>query len=206
MKTKNLSELDAFDEESKTLNVVIETPKRSRNKFEYDEERGLFKLGGVLPEGAFFPFDFGFVPSTVGGDGDPLDVLVLMDEPAFTGCLVEARLLGVLEAEQTERDGETTRNDRLIAVAAKSRTHAHVKSLDDLNETLLSEIEHFFVSYNEIKGKHFKPLGRFGRERAAELVEQGVERRRQKRRASKSSSSAKSSRKSKSTKAKAKKR
>src|SRR5918912_4248095 len=91
------------------LNVIIETPKGSRNKFDYDEETGLFKIGGVLPAGASFPFDFGFVPSTVGGDGDPLDVLVLMDDPAFPGCLVAARLIGVIQAEQTEKDGKTER-------------------------------------------------------------------------------------------------
>src|SRR5215210_3886384 len=101
------SNLKPFTEESDDLNVIIETPKGSRNKFNYDEELGLFKLGGVLPAGAVFPFDFGFVPSTVGGDGDPLDVLVLMDEPAFAGCLVAVQLIGVIEAEQTERDGET---------------------------------------------------------------------------------------------------
>lgn len=169
----NLFELDAFDEEE--LNVIIETPKGSRNKFNYDPELRLFKLGGVLPSGAVFPFDFGFVPSTVGGDGDPLDVLVLMDAPAFTGCLVNARLVGVIEAEQTERDGETTRNDRLIAVAAESRLMRKVRSLGGLNESLLDEIEHFFVSYNQAKGKEFKPLGRFGPTRARKLVEEGIE-------------------------------
>src|SRR5215212_8024826 len=91
------------------VNVVVETPQGSRNKYNFDERLGVFRLGGVLPAGAVFPFDFGFVPSTVGGDGDPLDVLVLMDEPAFPGCLVEARLLGVVEAVQTERDGGSTR-------------------------------------------------------------------------------------------------
>ncbi|HYP00157.1 MAG TPA: inorganic diphosphatase [Pyrinomonadaceae bacterium] len=155
------------------LRVVIETPQGSRNKFDYDEELGLFKLGGVLPAGAVFPFDFGFVPSTTGGDGDPLDVLVLMDAAAFAGCLVEARLVGVIEAEQTEADGETTRNDRLIAVAAKARSHKTVRSLGQLDENLLDEIEHFFVSYNEIKGKTFKPLGRFGPQRAERVVEEG---------------------------------
>ena len=74
----NLFKLEAFHDEEE-LNVVIETPKGSRNKYNYDEKLGLFKLGGVLPSGASFPFDFGFVPSTVGGDGDPLDVLVLLD-------------------------------------------------------------------------------------------------------------------------------
>jgi inorganic pyrophosphatase len=174
-------EMDAFDSDSGELNVIIETPKGSRNKFNYDEERGLFKLGGVLPAGAVFPFDFGFVPSTTGGDGDPLDVLLLMDEPAFTGCLVMARLLGVIEAEQTERDGETMRNDRLIAVASEARTHREVRSLQKLNENLIDEIEHFFISYNTIKGKQFEPLGRFGPVRAKKLVEEGIERfRRQK--------------------------
>jgi inorganic pyrophosphatase len=174
--SKTLLQLGAFAEESSRVNVIIETPQGSRNKFNYDEQLGLFKLGGVLPAGAVFPFDFGFVPSTLGGDGDPLDVLVLMDEPAFAGCLVEARLIGVVEAEQTKRTSERTRNDRLIAVAAEARNHKGVRSLGQLNEHLVAEIEHFFVSYNEIKGKTFKPLGRHGSRRAREVVEEGVRR------------------------------
>lgn len=166
-------EMTAFDEDG-DLNVIVETPKGSRNKFEYDAELGLFKLGGVLPAGAVFPFDFGFVPSTVGGDGDPLDVLLLMDEPAFTGCLVRARLLGVIEAEQTEKDGETTRNDRLIAVAKKTHMYRKARSLGSIGENVVTEIEHFFVSYNSIKGKEFRPLGRFGPVRARRLVEEGA--------------------------------
>ena len=151
------------------VNVVIDTPRGSRNKFKYDETLRLFKLGGVLPAGAVFPFDFGFVPQTRGGDGDPLDVLVLMDEPTFVGCLVAARLIGVIEAKQTE-DGETTRNDRLIAVAAESRNHQGVTSLAQLGGSLLAEIEHFFVSYNQAKGKEFKPVGRHGPERAKKMI------------------------------------
>lgn len=168
-----LFQLNTYDEETNGLNVIIETPKGSRNKFNYDEEHGIFKLGGVLPAGASFPFDFGFVPQTTGSDGDPLDVLVLMDEPAFAGCLVAARLIGVIEAEQTEEDG-MTRNDRLIAVAAESRQHKHVRSLKDIADQLITEIEHFFVSYNTIKGKEFKPTGRFGPDRAKRIVEDGV--------------------------------
>ena len=167
----DLTRLPVFNSEDQ-LNVIIETPKGSRNKFDYDEEYKVFKLGGVLHAGASFPFDFGFVPSTEGGDGDPLDVLVLMDEPTFVGCLVSARLIGVIEAEQTE-EGETTRNDRLIAVASESRNHRHVNSLGDINENLMAEIEHFFVSYNAIKGKEFKPQGRFGPERAQRIVKEG---------------------------------
>ncbi|HSK70234.1 MAG TPA: inorganic diphosphatase [Pyrinomonadaceae bacterium] len=167
--------LTPFHKNSGEINVIIETPKGKRNKYDFDPESGLFKLGGVLALGHSFPFDFGFIPNTLGGDGDPLDVLVLMDEPAFTGCLIKSRLIGVIEAAQTERDGKTERNDRLIAVASESHMHSDVKSLDDLNEKLVEEIEHFFISYNEAKGKKFKPLGRFNSERAREIVENGIE-------------------------------
>ena len=166
--------IDAFDVETKRLNVIIETPKGSRNKFTFDQESGLFKLSGVLPVGANFPYDFGFVPSTRGEDGDPLDVLLLMDDPAFVGCLVPARLLGVIEATQTERSGDTMRNDRLIAVAANSITHRGLKSLGTIDKHLVEQIEHFFVSYNQVKGKQFKPLGRFGPTRARQLIESGI--------------------------------
>ena len=163
----------AFDDETGDLHVIIDTPKDSRNKYKFDEKLGLFKLGGVLPVGAFFPFDFGYISQTRGGDGDPLDVLVLMDEPAFVGCLIPSRLIGVIAAEQTEA-GKTETNDRLIAVASNSRAHKDIKSLNDLNETLVGEIEHFFVSYNEAKGKAFKPLGQFGAQKAKRIVEAGM--------------------------------
>jgi inorganic pyrophosphatase len=167
--------ISPFDAETGDLNVVVDTPKNSRNKYAFDEKFGLFVLKGVLAVGHFFPFDFGFIPQTLGGDGDPLDVLVLMDEPAFVGCLVPSRLIGVIEAEQTERDGRTERNDRLIAVASNSHTHADIKSINDLNQTLVDQIEHFFISYNEAKGKEFKPLGRFAATKAKKIVEQGIE-------------------------------
>ncbi len=170
----NIDKLNPFDEETEELNVIIDTPKDSRNKYKYDEKLGLFKLSGVLAVGHSFPYDFGFIPQTLGGDGDALDVLVLMDEPAFVGCLVRSRLVGVIEAEQTERDGKTERNDRLIGVAADSIIHADIKTINDLNKTLVDQIEHFFISYNEAKGKKFKSLGRFGARKAKTLVEEGI--------------------------------
>ncbi len=171
MSTHPFSKLPSFDQETGNLLVIVDTPKGSRNKFAWDEERELFELSGVLPAGAVFPYDFGFIPHTRGEDGDAVDVLILMDEPAFSGCLVECRLLGVIEAEQTE-DGKTERNDRLIAVSARSRTHGHLEELEQLNRERVDEIEHFFVSYNAAKGKQFKPLGRGGPDRARKLVEQ----------------------------------
>jgi inorganic pyrophosphatase len=168
-----IDRLPAYREDD--LNVVIETPKGSHHKYAYDPEYGLFVLKGTMPAGASFPFDFGFVPSTLAEDGDPIDVLVLMDAPGAVGCLVPCRLLGVIEAEQTEEDGPE-RNDRLIAVASNSRRHHSIRKLDDLSPDLLEEIEHFFVSYNRIKGKRFEPKGRHGPKRARKLVEQAMQR------------------------------
>jgi len=166
-------DLPPFDPDSKFLNSIIDTPKGSRNKFKYDEKTQVFKLGGPLPLGTVFPFDFGYIPSTRADDGDPLDVLILMDESAFPGCLVAAKLIGVLEAEQTEA-GKTTRNDRLIAVAAQSRNHSDIRFVGDLNSNLIHEIERFFISYNETKGKKFEILGRYGPERAVALVKKAT--------------------------------
>src|SRR5205085_10712595 len=131
----NLLLLDTWDAESGTLNAVIETSKGTRNKLNYNPDQELFELSKVLPRGMVFPFDFGFIPSTVAEDGDPLDVLVLLDEPVPVGCKIPARLIGVIEAEQTE-DGQSERNDRLIAVAEASYEHKDISSLKDLDERL----------------------------------------------------------------------
>ncbi len=173
MKNQDFSHLPAHNSDG-DITVVIETPKGHRNKFKYDEEKKAFKLNGILPVGSSFPYDFGFIPSTKAPDGDPMDVLLLMDEPAFTGCLIDARLVGVIEAEQTE-DGKTTRNDRLIAVATHSKDYSELRSLRDVNPHLIEEIEHFFVSYNETRGKKFKPLGVYGPKRAMKLLEQSIQ-------------------------------
>ncbi|HET7449402.1 MAG TPA: inorganic diphosphatase [Gaiellaceae bacterium] len=164
--------LPSRDAEGRVL-VVIDTPKGSRNKYEFDEELGVFALGGVLPSGAVFPYDFGYVPRTRAEDGDPLDVLVLMDEPAFVGCVVPVRLVGAIEAEQTE-EGETFRNDRLLAVAENSHNHRDVRGVEDLSANLLDEIEHFFASYNDAKGKRFEVLDRVGARTAARLLEKAM--------------------------------
>ena len=156
------------------VTVVIETPKGHRNKFKYDEEKNVFTLSGVLPVGSSFPYDFGFIPSTKAPDGDPIDVLLLMDEPAFPGCLIAARLVGVIDAEQTE-DGKTTRNDRLIAAAAHSNDYSDLRSLRDVNPHLIEEIQHFFISYNQVRGKKFKPIGVHGPKRAMKLLKQSME-------------------------------
>jgi inorganic pyrophosphatase len=162
--------LPPFSEQGGFLNIIAETPKGSRNKYSYDPESGLFRLKKILPAGAVFPFDFGFIPSTLADDGDPLDVLTLMDEPAFAGCLIEARLLGVMEAKQTKQ-GKTMRNDRFIATAQKMKGICQPRSIKGLSDDILDQIEHFFVSYNAIEGKQFKLLRLSDESVARRLIE-----------------------------------
>ncbi|MVN76316.1 inorganic diphosphatase [Hymenobacter sp. HMF4947] len=169
----SLHQLPAHVAHSKNrIYVVVETPKGGRNKLAFNPELGAFQLMGVLPEGHSFPYDFGFVPSTLAADGDPLDVLLLLDAPAYPGVVVEARLLGALEIEQHETDGTVQRNDRLLAVAANSREHKSLRSISDLSAEMLHEIEHFFHSYNEVKGGEIKVLRRVGPERTHALLAQ----------------------------------
>jgi inorganic pyrophosphatase len=158
------------------LNVIVETPRGSRNKFTWEPDLGIFRLGKQLPAGAVFPFDFGFIPSTIAGDGDPLDALVLLDTPTFAGCLVRARLLGVILGRQTGRSGRTQDNPRLIAVATKSNEFADVRTLTDLPAALVEEIVHFFVSYNAACGKVFAPAGSHGRARARAILREAERR------------------------------
>jgi inorganic pyrophosphatase len=162
-------QLPLFAAGKKHLHVIIDTPKGSRNKFAFDEELQLFTLKHVLPEGAVFPFDFGFLPNTLTEDGDPLDVMVLLEAPAFTGCVVEVRLIGALEAEQT-KNGKTVRNDRLIAVATASKQHAALKTLKDLPRNLPEEIGRFFRHYNAARDIVFEVTGQVGSKSALELV------------------------------------
>lgn len=153
----------------KFINVIVETPRGCRNKFKYDETLRIFELKKVLPAGSAFPYDFGFVPGTKAQDGDPIDVLVLMDEPAFTGCLIRRRLIGVLVARPTEH-GTTVRNDRLVALAKNALNYRDLRSLRDMNKNLLRELAHFFVSYNEMKNKKFELVSVKGPAFARKLV------------------------------------
>ena len=168
-----LSELETFGETG-ALRIVIETPKGSRNKYDYDPECNCFAFAKVLPEGMTFPFDFGFLPSTLGEDGDPLDVLVLMDAPAMPGCMLDARAIGAIEARQKENGGEWIRNDRIIALAVNARIHEDAKSLDDLGPHVLKDIKAFFTQYNELQDKKFECLKDHGPKGAMKLVESGM--------------------------------
>jgi inorganic pyrophosphatase len=154
--------------------AIVETPKGRRNKFRYHRDSGLFELAFLLPEGLIFPFDFGFIPSTLGDDGDPLDVMVLMDEPGHVGCLLAIRLVGAIEAEQTEK-GKTEANHRLLAIAANSYSHKDVTSIRQIQSPLVDQLEQFFIAYNKLLGREFKVTGHAGPKEALAMVQKGVQ-------------------------------
>lgn len=165
--------LKPFDPDDKQiLRVVIETPKGSRNKFAFDPDEHIFELKKVLPSGMTFPYDFGFVPSTEAEDGDPIDVLVLMDEPAFPGCILSCRLIGVIEGEQAGKNGKE-RNDRIVAVEKDAHSWADIKTVHDLGKQFVRELENFFVNYHELTGTKYRVLGLKGPNEARKLVKAG---------------------------------
>jgi inorganic pyrophosphatase len=159
--TKSLANpilLKPVDKNDGLLQVIIETPKGSRNKFAFDPDRKIFTLKAVLPAGMVFPYDFGFLPQTLAADGDPIDVLLLMDEPAYPGVVIRARLVGIIEGEQVEGK-KKTRNDRLLAIAEANHLYANIRNWQDLPRTFMKELEEFFVNYHRLEGKEYKLLG-----------------------------------------------
>jgi inorganic pyrophosphatase len=169
-----LSCLPVFDKETGDITIVVETPKGSPNKYDYDPECGALRLAAVLGEGLTFPHDFGFIPSTLGEDGDPLDVLVLLDHAVPAGTIATARLIGVIEARQREKKQPWIRNDRLLAVATHAHTHEQVQDLTDLRPHMLDEVESFFGHYNSLKGKEFEVIARKGPKQALRLLKDGM--------------------------------
>ena len=168
----NPGHLSATDDNGK-IQVVIETPKGSRNKYAFDEEQKVFTLTKVLPAGMTFPYDFGFIPSTKAEDGDPTDVLVLMDEPAFPGCVLKCRVIGVIEGEQgKKKKGE--RNDRVIAIEEANHSYAHIHHVKELGKKFVKELEEFFVNYHDMQGKKYRILDIKGPAEARRRVEDGM--------------------------------
>jgi inorganic pyrophosphatase len=168
------TKLNPLDYDDKNmLRVVIETPKGSRNKFAFNPKQHIFELKKVLPAGMTFPYDFGFVPSTEADDGDPIDVLVLMDEPAFPGCVLTCRPVGVIEGEQVDKKTKE-RNDRIIAVEQDAHSWADINTVDDLGKEFCRELEEFFVNYHKLIGKPYRVLDIKGPGQARRLVKSGM--------------------------------
>lgn len=136
------------------MNVIIEIPKFSKNKYEIDKETGLIALDRVMHSAQDYPFDYGFVPKTLWDDGDALDVLVLTTHPLFPGVLVPARPVAILNMID---DGDS--DAKVIAVPVKDPRFDHVKDLSTINPHTLKEIEHFFATYKKVQNKEVETKG-----------------------------------------------
>lgn len=163
------------DKDQKLVNVIIETPRGSAHKFDLDHDSGLFQWSLELPAGLSFPCSFGFVPNTLAEDGDPLDIVLLIDDAIPSGTLLSCRLVGVLQVKQKE-DGEWVRNDRLIAIADLSRSHADVNDISDLRQELIWDLQEFFATYNRMIERPFENVGTEGREVAYEMLNEAIAR------------------------------
>ena len=143
--------------EGNHINVIVETPLGSRIKYAYDPTMEVMKMKHQLPYGYFFAFNFGFIPNTQAEDGDPIDVVIYSDEPCISGALIECRVAGALLAKQKE-NGKTVRNDRIIAVPAGVKIYDSIKNIQDIDRLVRTQLENFFVSYENYRGILFKTI------------------------------------------------
>ncbi|MCA9722042.1 MAG: inorganic diphosphatase, partial [Gemmatimonadetes bacterium] len=151
------------------VTAVIEIPAHGRNKYELDKELGVFRLDRVLHSAVHYPGDYGFIPRTLGDDGDPLDIIVLMSEPVFTGCLVDVRPVGVFELiDRGEND------EKIIAVPTKDPFAGSIVDLQDIRPHALREIEHFFQVYKDLEGTRTESRGFRDRQAAEALIGQAM--------------------------------
>ena len=155
----------------KTVDAMIEIPRGSRNKYEYDEEFGVIALDRTLYSAVHFPTDYGYVPGTRGPDGDAVDVMVMVEESVFPGCLVRVRLLGVLAIQKTNGDQES----KLLAVPVNEPRFAEVRDIADVPRHLCEEIEHFFEVYKDLEGVQTRTNGFEGAAAAAEAIVEAME-------------------------------
>src|SRR5882762_8155402 len=158
------------------VDVVIETPKGSAQKYNYDEKTHFFKLKKILPSGMVFPYDFGFIPDTKGEDGDPLDVIVISEFCSFPGCMIKCRIIGGIMAEQSKDKGkkEMIRNDRFLAIPKCSNIFEKIKTLSDLPDNITDELQDFFIDYNKIEGKVFKALKKLEAKEAQKIIKPSI--------------------------------
>ena len=138
----------------RVVHVVVEIPKGSRNKYEYDEGLGVFKLDRVLYSPLHYPGDYGLVPQTIYEDGDPLDVLVMVSEPTYTGCVIASRPLGIYRVLD-----RGVPDDKVLAVPATDPLFADYTDLDDVPRHFLAEVAHFFQTYKDLEGIGVEPVG-----------------------------------------------
>ena len=151
------------------IEVTVEIPSGSRNKYEYDHERNRYVLDRVLYSSVHYPCDYGFLEGSLADDGDPLDVLVLISEPTFPGCVVRARPVGVLD--MTDDKGH---DYKILAVAHDDPRYEQAMELDSVSPHLLREIENFFSIYKELEGRETEVRGWLGVQEAWEIIERAA--------------------------------
>ena len=155
--------------EDGVINVLIEIPGGSKNKYEFDKDMNTFALDRVLFASVQYPFDYGFVPNTLADDGDPLDGMVMMDEPTFPGCVIAARPIGMLEMI----DGGD-RDEKILCVPAEDPRYNEVHSLEDVAPHRLEEIAEFFRTYKNLEKKETEILGWKNVDAVKPLVEECI--------------------------------
>lgn len=169
----NWTELPRTDPASGDPLVVIETLRGSGQKFSYDPRLNMLRLKKLLPLGMAFPYNFGFFPSTRAEDGDPLDALVIFEDPLPPGCILSVRVLGVFMAEQRERDKNWVRNDRFVVRPSLAQTYG-VATIDALSQRVCGDIEAFFVQYNRVLGREFRVTGVGAEAEALRMLEEAA--------------------------------
>jgi inorganic pyrophosphatase len=157
--------------EDDALEAVIEIPAGSRNKYEFDPDEGCFRLDRVLYSSVHYPTDYGFVPDTLAEDGDHLDILVIVEEPTFSGCHIPARVIGVLN--MVDVNGE---DQKILAVPVGEPRFSDVRDIDDISQHWLREIENFFGTYKTLEGIETHVMGWDHRARALEIVDECAKR------------------------------
>ena len=157
-----------------TVDVVIETPKGSKYKYKFDEEQNRFRVKKILPAGLAFPYDFGFIPGTKGDDGDPLDVMIIAEDSYLPGSVIECEIIGAIKARQSS-DDETFRNDRIIGVPVMTKEKDEEVALKDFSKLKINELEKFFIYYNKMEKKEFKPLGILSAKETWKIIKDGSE-------------------------------
>lgn len=154
----------------KVVYAVIEVPRGSRNKYEYDKEKEVFLLNRVLPSPFHYPADYGIIPQTMGDDGNPLDILVITDQPTFPGCVIECRPIGVMKIKD---EGE--KDDKIISIPINDPRFRNINNIQDIYPAYLKEIAHFFMEYKKLEGKTTEILRWKNAQKAFESIEHSKE-------------------------------
>jgi inorganic pyrophosphatase len=154
-----------------SIDVIIETPKGSVQKYDYDKKTHFFKMSKILPAGMVFPYDFGFIPDTKGEDGDPLDVIVISEFNSFPGVMIKCRVIGGIKAEQSADNKKMIRNDRFLAIPKCSNIFEKVKAMSDFPKQIMDQLEDFFIDYNKLEGKKFRALEKMDPKEAQRLID-----------------------------------